>query len=122
MWVRGKWVAFDCKSINEFYNVELVDDEAYQKLCEAPNYTEIIKCLTNDQGKWKLNSEGQVVNFKAKGLLYIPRVWHHFITSRIIPSKNVCEVTKARVMGAKRVIKFYALMCTSVHVTSSNKV
>ena len=50
----------------------------------------------NDQVKWKFNLEGQVVNFKAKGLFYIPRVWHHFITPRILPSETVSEVTKER--------------------------
>ena len=31
--------------------------------------------------------------FKAKHLAYTPKVWHHFITSRLIPTTNVCEVT-----------------------------
>ena len=30
--------------------------------------------------------------------LYIPKVWHHFITSRFIPMKNVCEVTAKRAL------------------------
>ena len=33
------------------------------------------------------------MHFKAKHLAYIPKVWHHFITSRLIPMTNVCEVT-----------------------------
>ena len=37
-----------------------------------------------------------MVNFKAKGLLYIPKVWHPFFTSRILPTTNVCEVTRKR--------------------------
>ena len=96
VWVRGKWVLFDSETINSFYNLASVDNEAYAKLRDEPNYKEIIKCLTNDQEKWKVNSEGQVVNFKANDLLYIPKVWHHFITSRILPTTNVCEVTKER--------------------------
>ena len=73
-----------------------MDNKAYEKLRDEPNYKEIIKCLKNDQEKWKINSEGQVVNFKAKGLLYIPKVWHHFITSRILTTTNICEVTRER--------------------------
>ena len=49
--------------------------------------------LTNGHGEWKLNSEGHAVHFKAKHLAYIPKVWHYFITSRLIPTTNVCEVT-----------------------------
>ena len=33
------------------------------------------------------------MHFKAKHLAYIPKVWHHFNTSRLISTTNVCEVT-----------------------------
>ena len=48
--------------------------------------------LTNRQGEWKLNSEGHAVHFKAKHLAYIPKVWHYFIISHLIPTTNVSEV------------------------------
>ena len=44
------------------------------------------------------------MHFKAKHLAYIPKVWHHFITSRLIPTTNVCEVT------AKRALLNYAII------------
>ena len=53
---------------------------------------------SNEQGEWKLNSEGHVVHFKAKHLAYIPKVWNNFITSRVIPTINVCEVTTKRAL------------------------
>ena len=87
---------FDSETINSFYNLPKVNNEAYENLRNEPNYTNIIKCLTNNQEKWKFNNEGQAMNFKAKGLLYIPKMWHHFITSRILPTTNVCEVTRER--------------------------
>ena len=98
VWVRGKWVPFNSKTIKSFYNLPSMENEASGKLRDEPNYKEIIKFLTNDQEKWKVNSEGKVVNFKAKGLNYIPKVWHHFITSRILPTTNVCEVNRERVI------------------------
>ena len=54
--------------------------------------------LTNGQGEWKLSNEGHAVHFKAKHLAYIPKVWHHFITSRLIPMTNVCEVMTKRAL------------------------
>ena len=54
--------------------------------------------LTNEQGEWKLNSEEHVVHFKAKHLAYNPKVWHHFITSRLISPTNVCEVKANRAL------------------------
>ena len=38
------------------------------------------------------------MHFKAKHLAYIPKVWHHFITSRLILTMNVCEVTAKRAL------------------------
>ena len=94
VWVRCDRVPLNRVTINAFYYIPYVNDEEYQKLCAEPNYLDIIKCLTNDKGEWKINSEGQVVNFKAKHLTYVPKAWHHFITSRLISNTNVCEVTK----------------------------
>ena len=102
--VRGIWVDFGAKSINEFYNMEPVDNGGFDSLYAAPNYPEVIRVLTNRQGEWKINSEGHAVHFKAKHLAYIPKVWHHFITSRLIPTTNVCEVM------AKRALLNYAII------------
>ena len=102
--VRGVLVDFSAKSINRYYNLEPVNPEAYDRLHENPNYPEVLRMLTNRQGEWKLNSEGQTVHFNAKNLAYIPKVWHHFITSRLIPTTNVCEVT------AKKALLNYAII------------
>ena len=97
-------VDFSVKSINRYYNLEMVNPEAYDRLHEQPNYLEVLRMLTNGHGEWKLNSEGHVVHFKAKHLAYIPKVWHHFITSRLISKTNVCEVM------AKRALLNYAII------------
>ena len=72
--VRGVLVDFNAKSINQYYNLEPVNPEAYDRLHEHPNYPEVHRMLTNGQGEWKLNSEGHTVHFKAKPLAYIPKV------------------------------------------------
>ena len=97
-------VDFSAKSINRYYNLKSVNPEAYDRLHEHPNYPEVFRMLTNRHGEWKLNSEGHAVHFKAKHLAYIPKVWHHFITSRLILTTNVCEVT------AKRALLNYAII------------
>ena len=101
--MHGVLVDFNAKSINRYYNLEPVNPEAYDRLHEHPNYLEVLRMLTNGQGEWKLNSEGHAVHFKAKHFTYIPKVCHHFITSRLIQT-NVCEVT------AKRALLNYAII------------
>ena len=103
--MRGVLVHFSAKSINEFCNLEPVNPEEYDRLHEAPNYPEVLKMLTNGQGEWKLNNEGHVVHFKAKHLAYIPKVWHHFITSRLILTTNVCKVKAKRALLNYSIIK-----------------
>ena len=104
VWVCRVLVDFSAKSINRYYNLELVNLEAYDRLHEQPNYPEVLRMLTNGHGKWKLNSEGHTMHFKAKHLAYIPKVCHHFITLRLISTTNVCEVT------AKRALLNYAII------------
>ena len=91
--IRGVLVDFNAKSISRYYNLESVNSEAFDQLHEHLNYPEVLRLLTNGQGEWKLNNKGHTVNFKAKHLAYIPKVWHHFITSHLIPTTNVFEVT-----------------------------
>ena len=81
--VRGVLVDFSAESINQFYNLDPVPPEPFYRLHERPDYPEVIRVLTNGRGEWKLNSDGYAVHFKAKHLAYIPKVWHHFIMSRM---------------------------------------
>ena len=90
--VHGVLVDFSTKSINAYYHLEPVNAEPYDRLYANPNYPEILRILTNGQGEWKLNNEGHALHFKAKHLACIPKVWHHFITSCLIPTTNICEV------------------------------
>ena len=94
----GVFVDFNAKSINRYYNLELVNPKAYDRLHEHPKYPEVLRMLTNGHSEWKLNNEGHVVHFKAKHLAYIPKVWHHFITSHLISTTNVCEVTAKKAL------------------------
>ena len=91
-------VDFSAKSINKYYNLDPVNSKAYDRLHKTPNYPEVPRMLTNGQGEWKLNNEGHAVNFKVKHLAYIPKVWHHFITSCLIPTTNLCEMTAKRAL------------------------
>ena len=102
--MRGVLVDFSADSINRYYNLDHVPSEPFDWLYERPDYPEVIRVLISRRGEWKLNSEGHAVHFKAKHLAYIPKVWHHFTTSRLIPTTNVCEVT------AKRALLNYAII------------
>ena len=96
--VRGVLVDFSAKSINQFYNLDHIPPNPFYRLYGRPEYPEVIWVLTNRKCELKLNNDGHAVNFKAKHFSYIPKVWHRFITSRLIPTTNVCEVTSKRAL------------------------
>ena len=102
--VRGVLVDFSAESINSYYSLAHVPSEPFDRLYKHPDYPGVIRVLTNGRGEWKINSEGHAVHFKAKHLAFSPKVWHHFITSRLVPTTNVCEVT------AKRALLNYAII------------
>ena len=45
--VRGVLVDFSVNSINQYYNIEPVNSEAYDRLHEPTNYPEVLRMLTN---------------------------------------------------------------------------
>ena len=49
--VRGVLVDFNAQSINQFYNLDPVPPEPFDRLYERPDYSEILKVLTNGQGE-----------------------------------------------------------------------
>ena len=66
VWVNGVLVDFSVKSINEYYKLEPINSETYDRLHKAPNYPMVLKMLTKGQGEWKVNNERHAMHFKAK--------------------------------------------------------
>ena len=54
VYVRGVWVPFDCKRINEVFQLkELKHGSKFKKLVEKPNHKKIVNLLTAGRGKWE---------------------------------------------------------------------
>ena len=102
--MRSVFIDFSAKSINQYYHLDPIPLEPFDSLHARPNYPEVFRLLTNGQGHWKLNSDRLAGHFQDKHLASIPKVWHHFITSRLILMSNVCEVM------AKRALLNYAVL------------
>ena len=56
-------VDFSAHAINRYYNLDLVPSEPFDRLHAQPDYSKVIRVLTNGQGQWKINSEGHAVHF-----------------------------------------------------------
>ena len=51
VWVHRVLVDFSMKSINQYYNLEPVNPEAFDRLHEQPNYPEVFRMLTDGGGE-----------------------------------------------------------------------
>ena len=58
------------KVYHQYYNLDPVPSEPFDRLHAQPDYSEVIRVLTNGQGQWKLNSKGHAVHFQVKHLAY----------------------------------------------------
>lgn len=95
--VRGKMVSFNKETINTVYSMPNYEADEYRELMAGTvNYFEIMQRICVPGASWKLNLNGDVVNFESKYLQRDAYDWFAFITSRIMPSNHTSQVTKER--------------------------
>ena len=81
--VHGVLVNFNAQSINRYYNLDPVPSEPFDRLHAQPDYSEVIRVLTNGQGQWKLNSD------KGMRCTSRPNIWPTSSRSGITSSHRV---------------------------------
>lgn len=97
--VRGRMVPFDCKTINDLYSMPNFDEDDYVQYKRGNvDFGEILTNLCKPRAEWKLNTRQEPVTFKANTLKFHAMSWFLFITSRMMPSNHVSEVTTSRAM------------------------
>ena len=58
VYVRGVWVPFGDRSINEMFKLrDLKHGSKYKKLVVNPNYEKILNLLTGEEGKWEVTKK-----------------------------------------------------------------
>ena len=93
VYVRGVWVPFGHKIINEVFQLkELKHGSKFKKLVEKPDHEKIINLLTARQGKWEAMKKNPHQAINRGSLIEEAKVWFYFITSIVIPTKHLCYV------------------------------
>ena len=92
VYVRGVWVPFGHKRINEVFQLKkLKHGSKFKKLVEKPDHEKIINLLTAGQGKWEAKKNPHhAINRGA--LKKEAKVWFYFLASVVIPTKHLCSV------------------------------
>ena len=105
VFVRGVWVPFGVKRINEMLKLkELKHGSKFKKLVAKPDHKKIIDLLTAGQGKWEATKKNLHYIINIGSLTEESKVWFYFLSSVILPTKHLCAVRE------QEAIIFYALL------------
>ena len=109
MFVRGVWVPYGAKAINEAYGmVGHKHGSKFKKLLENPNFEKISKKLTD--GKAQMGQgEGEPKTRNSGSLTEEAKVWFYFLASVLVPTKHVCTVREQEAILLYAILKGYKL-------------
>ena len=105
VYVRGVWVPFGDRRINEMFKLrDLKHGLKYKKLVESANYEKILSLLTGGEGKWEVTKKNLYHAIKRGALTEEAKVWFYFIYFVIVSTKHLCSVRE------QEAIILYALL------------
>ena len=110
VYVRGVWVPFGHKRINEMFKLkELKHDSKFKKLVENPDHEKIINLLTAGQGKWEATKKNPHYDINRGSLTEDAKVWFYFLSSVILPTKHLSAVREHEAIILYALLKGYKM-------------
>ena len=110
IYVRGVWVPFGDRRINEMFKLRyLKHGSKYKKLVENPNYEKILNLLTGGEGKWEVTKKNPHHTIKRGALTEEAKVWFYFICSVIVPTKHLCSAKEHEAIILYAFLKGYKM-------------
>ena len=109
VFVRGVWVPYGAKAINEAYRMAgHKHGSKFKKLLENPNFKKIAKKLTG--GKAQLRQGGGGPKTLNRGsLTEEAKVWFYFLASVSVPTKHLSTVREQEAIMLYAILKGYKL-------------
>ena len=110
VYVRGVWVPFNYRRINEVFKLrDFEHGSKYKKVLENPNYKKIVKRLTGGEGKWEVIKKNPHHAIKRGALTEEAKVWFYFISSVIVPTKHLSTVREHEAILLYAILKGYKI-------------
>ena len=110
VYVRGVWVTFGHKRINEVLQLkELKHGSKFKKLVENPDNGKIIDLLTAGQGKWEATKKNPYHAIHRGSLTEEAKVWFYFIASIMLPTKHLCSIREQEAIILYALLKGYKM-------------
>ena len=109
VFVRGVWVPYGAKAINEACRMAgHKHGSKFKKLLENPNFKKIAEKLTD--GKAQLGQgEGGPKTRNRGSLTEEAKVWFYFLASVLVPTKHLCTVREQEAIMLYAILKGYKL-------------
>ena len=109
VFIRGVWVPYGAKAINEAYGMAgHKHGSKFKRLLENPNFKKIAKKLTD--GKAQLGQgEGGPKTLNRGSLTEEAKVWFYFLAYVLIPTKHVCTMREQEAIMLYAILKGYKL-------------
>ena len=110
VYVRGVWVPFGHKRINEMFKLkELKHGSKFKKLVENPDHEKIIDLLTVGQGKWEATRKNPHYAINRRSLTEEAKVWFYLLSLVILPIKHLCAVREQEAIILYALLKGYKM-------------
>ena len=110
VYVRGVWVPFGHKRINQMFELkELKHDSKFKKLVENPDHEKIIDLLTSGQRKWEATKKNPHYAINRGSLTEEAKFWFYFLSSVILPTKHLCAVREHEAIILYALLKGYKM-------------
>ena len=109
MFVRGVWVPYGAKAINEAYRMAGHNHGSkFKKLLENPNFKKIAKKLTDGKAQLR-QGEGGPKTLNRGSLTEEAKVWFYFLASVFVPTKHLSTVREQEAIMLYAILKGYKL-------------
>ena len=115
VYVRGVWVPFGHKRINEVFQMkELKHGSKFKKLVEKPDHEKIINLLIAGHGKWEATKKNPHQAINRGSLTEEAKVWFYFIASFVIRTKHLCYIREQEAIILYALLKGYKINMESL--------
>ena len=96
VFVRGKWVSFSGRAINQFFKTPDIDKDDYNAFIAKPiDYQELLQRIAVPGTQWKMR-EDKPITLRSIGLTKECKAWYYFLGARLMPVRHFSDITRDR--------------------------
>ena len=109
VYVRGVWVPYGAKAINQVYGMAgHKHGSKFKKLLENPDFKKIAKKLTDGKAQWRQEKGGPKA-LNRGSLTEEAKVWFYFLAFVLVPTRHLSTVREQEAIMLYAILKGYKI-------------